>query len=197
MIAPLDYELLTILARRGRIPLIRTLKSFPERQFSINELARKACVPTMTTWRAVEEFRRAKIVKVRKIGNVRSVRITDEPSMLKMLRLVKDADPQKAAANDFAERISAHGWAVECRLFGSVGRGEHTLGEEVDIAVVFDDRQVSEEEARSEALRISKEIHAGTNVSVVPLCMSVKQMSRKGGLASELRDKEKIWSRDR
>ncbi len=193
----MDYELLTILARRGRIPLIRTLKSFPERQFSINELARTAGVPTMTTWRAVEEFRRAKIVKVRKIGNVSSVRITDEPAMLKMLRLVKDTDPQKAAAKDFAERISAHGWARECRLFGSVGRGEHMLGEEVDIAVVFDDRQVSEEEARSEAQRISKEIRVGTNVTVVPLCMSVKEMSRKGGLASELRDKETIWSRNR
>ena len=195
MIPPMDYELLKILARRGRIPLIRTLKSFPERQFSINELARTAGIPTMTAWRAVEEFRGAKIVRVRKIGNVRSVRITDDPAVLKMLRLVEDTDPQKAAARDFAKMISANGWAVECRLFGSVGRGEHLLGEEVDIAVVFDEALATEEQARSEATRISQEILRNTNVSVVPFCMSVKEMSRRGGLASELRDKETIWSR--
>lgn len=191
----MEYGLLTILARRGRIALIRTLKSFPDRQFSINELARTAGVPTMTTWRAVEELKGAKIVKVRKIGNVRSVRITDDASILKTLRLVEDTDPQKAAARGFADRVSDHHWAVECRLFGSVARGEHMLGEEVDIAVVFDDREISEEEARSEAQKISEEIRGSTNVSVVPLCMSMKDMSRRGGLASELRDKEMIWSR--
>jgi predicted nucleotidyltransferase len=191
----MEYGLLTILARRGRIALIRTLKSFPDRQFSINELARVAGVPTMTTWRAVEELRSAKIAKVRKIGNVRSVRITDDASVLRTLRLVEDTDPQKAAAKGFADRISVHGWAVECRLFGSVARGEHMLGEEVDIAVVFDDKEVSEEDAKSEAKAISDEIRGSTNVSVVPLTMSMKDMSRRGGLASELRDKEIIWSR--
>lgn len=191
----MEYGLLKILARRGRIALIRTLKSFPQRQFSINELSRIAGVPTMTTWRAVEELKCAKIVKVRKIGNVRSVRITDDPSVLRTLRLVEDTDPQKAAAREFADLISSNQWTTECRLFGSIARGEHMLGEEVDIAVVFDDRHISEEEARAEALRISEEVLKSTNVSVVPLCMSTKDMSRRGGLASELRDKEIIWSR--
>ena len=193
----MEYELLKILAKRGRISLIRTLKSFPDRQFSINELARVAEVPTMTTWRAVDELKRSKIVKVRKIGNVRSVRITDDASILRTLRLVEDIDPQKAAAREFASKVSDHRWAVECRLFGSVARGEHMLGEEVDIAVVFDDRSTSEEEAEAEAASISEEIRQKTNVSVVPLLMSTKDMSRRGGLASELRDKEILWSREK
>ncbi|UCE91371.1 MAG: winged helix-turn-helix transcriptional regulator [Methanobacteriota archaeon] len=191
----MEHRLLTILAKRGRIAIIRTLKSFPDRQFSINELARAAGVPTMTTWRAIEELRGAKIARVRRIGNVRSVRITGDQSVLRALRLVEDTDPQKAAAKEFAGRISVHGWAVECRLFGSVARGEHVLGEEVDIAVVYDDREVQEEAAKTAAMAVSDEIRQETNVSVVPLCMSMKEMSRRGGLASELRDKETIWSR--
>ena len=193
----LNQGTLVMLARSGRIDIVRTLKSFPDREFSINELARASGVPVMTTWRAVYDLRAAKIVTVRKVGNVRSVRMTADPSTLRMLRLVEDTDPQKAAARDFAERMSRNDWATECRLFGSIGRGEHVPGEEVDIAIVYDDDLASEETAKAAAATISQKILEGTNVTVVPLCISTKEMARRGGLAAELRDKEIIWSRRR
>jgi hypothetical protein len=34
-----------------------------------------------------------------------------------------------------------------------------------------------------------------TNVTIVPFCIALREMGRKGGLASELRDKEVIWGR--
>ncbi|UCE81403.1 MAG: nucleotidyltransferase domain-containing protein [Methanobacteriota archaeon] len=191
----LSQDVLAILARRGRIDVVRTLKSFPDTDFSINELARAAGVPVMTTWRAVNELKGAKIVKVRKVGNVRSVRITTDASTLRMLRLVEETDPQKAAARSFANMVSRNDWAMECRLFGSISRGEHIPGEEVDIAIVYDDGLASEEEAKATVARISERVLNETNVTVVPLCISTKEMSRKGGLAAELRDKETIWSR--
>ncbi len=191
----MDQGLLVILARRGRIDIVRTLKSFPDRDFSINELARVSGVPTMTTWRAVNELRKAKVAKVRKVGNVHSVRITSDASKLKMLRLVEDTDPQKASARRFAQEISEYDWAAECRLFGSIGRGEHIPGEEVDIAVVYDEKVVTEEAVRDAAAQLSQRLHRDTNVTVVPLCVSTKEMARRGGLAAELRDKEIIWAR--
>lgn len=192
----MDRALLEILARRGRVELIRTLKSFPDRDFTINELSRVSGVPTMTTWRAVGEFKSLSIVKVRKVGNARAVRITRDGDTLRLLRLIEDTDPQKAAARRFATIMSDRDWSVECRLFGSIGRGEHMPGEEVDIAVVFDDQKTSELEAKEAAREVAAEVKVETNVTVVPLCVSVREMGRKGGLASELRDKEKIWSRD-
>lgn len=191
----IDRDLLGILARRGRVHLIRTLKSFPERDFTINELSRVASVPTMTTWRAVEEFRKLGIVKVRKVGNAKAVRITGDEQKLRLLRLIEDTDPQKAAAREFAARIAETGWAVECRLFGSIARGEHMPGEEVDIAVVYDDKLLPEQEAKTATKQVAADVREETNVTVVPLCVSLREMGRKGGLASELRDKETIWSR--
>jgi predicted nucleotidyltransferase len=195
MKALIDHDLLEVLARRGRVQLIRTLKSFPDRDFTINELSRASGVPTMTTWRAVDDLRRLTIVKVRKVGNAKAVRITGDEQKLRLLRLIEDTDPQKAAARRFASLISGLDWAVECRLFGSIGRGEHLPGEEIDIAVVFDDRAVSEQDAKATARATASEVKDETNVSVVPLCISVRDMGRKGGLASELRDKETIWSK--
>jgi predicted nucleotidyltransferase len=191
----MDQGLLVILARRGRIDIVRTLKSFPDRDFSINELARVSGVPTMTTWRAVNELKGAKVIKVRKVGNVRSVRIASDASKLKMLRLVEETDPQKASARRFAHQISENDWATECRLFGSIGRGEHIPGEEVDIAVVYDERLATEETVKEAVAHVARRLHEETNVSVVPLCVSMKDMARRGGLAAELRDKEIVWAR--
>ncbi len=192
----IDQGLLAVLARRGRIELIRTLKSFPDRDFTINELSRTSGIPTMTTWRAVNEFKAMGIVKVRKVGNAKAVKITRDHGKLRLLRLIEDTDPQKAAAKEFASSVSELEWGVQCRLFGSIGRGEHLPGEEVDIAVVFDDQSVSEYEAKAATQTIASEIRRETNVTIVPLCVSVRDMGRRGGLAAELRDKEIIWSRE-
>ena len=191
----LDQALIAVLARTGRVELVRTLKAFPDRDFTINELARVARVPTMTTWRAVDELKKLRVVRVRKVGNARAVRITDDKEQLKRLRLVEDIDPQKSAAKEYSSRMAEFEWAVECRLFGSIGRGEHLPGEEVDVAIVYDQRLVGEDDAKAAAAEVARSVHEGTNVLVVPLCVSEKDMGRKGGLAAELRDKETIWSR--
>lgn len=194
MIYMLSRELISVLAKSGRIEILRTVKAYHDRQFTINELARTSGVPVMTTWRAVKELKRAGLIQTRRIGNSVAVSITDDPVKLRVLRGVPDTDPQKAAARSFADALSGHAWLVECRLFGTVGRGDHRPGEEVDVAVVYDD-SVSEEEAKAASSKAAEEVRAGTNVSVVPLCVSSKEMGRRGGLGSELREKETIWQR--
>jgi predicted nucleotidyltransferase len=189
----LSKEVLRTLAKSGRIDLIRTLKAYPDRDFTVNELARTARVPTMTAWRAVKELKRAGLVKTRKVGNATSVKITDDRERLRTLRMIPETDPQRGAALDFASRLGESPWLRECRLFGSIGRGEHSPGEEVDVAVVFDDQEVNEPEAREAASALAKSVMAETNVTIVPFTIALKEMGRKGGLASELRDKEVIW----
>jgi predicted nucleotidyltransferase len=120
--------------------------------------------------------------------------MTDDPGRLRILRSIPDTDPQKAAAMAFAEALSMHGWLSECRLFGTVGRGDHRPGEEVDVAVVYDD-SVSEELAKAAAAEAAEAVRQRTNVTIAPLCVSGKEMGRRGGLAAELRDKETVWAR--
>jgi predicted nucleotidyltransferase len=189
----LSKEVLRTLAKSGRIDLIRTLKAYPDRDFTVNELARTARVPTMTAWRAVKELKRAGLVKTRKVGNATSVKITDDRERLRTLRMIPETDPQRGAALDFASRLGESPWLRECRLFGSIGRGEHSPGEEVDVAVVYDDQAVNEPEAKEAASALAKSVMAETNVTIVPFTIALKEMGRKGGLASELRDKEVIW----
>lgn len=195
MIEMLTKEILEILAGSGRIDLIRTLRAYPDRDFTINELSRTAKVPAMTAWRSVQELKKAGFVKTRKVGNALSVKITDDRERLRTLRLIPETDPQRGAALSFASRLGGSPWLRECRLFGSIGRGEHSPGEEVDVAVVYDDATVSEADAREAASELAKAVLAETNVTIVPLTIAQKEMGRKGGLAAELRDKEVIWSR--
>jgi len=191
----LSKEILEILAKSGRIDLIRTLRAYPDRDFTINELSRTAKVPTMTAWRAVRELKKAGFIRTRKVGNALSLKITDDRERLRTLRLIPETDPQRGAALSFASRLGEKPWLRECRLFGSIGRGEHAPGEEVDVAVVYDDASISEIEAREAASELTKAVLAETNVAIVPSIIARKEMGRKGGLAAELRDKEVIWSK--
>lgn len=189
----ISRELMQILARKGRVEMIRTLKAFPDNDFSINELAKVAKVPTMTAWRSVKELKQAGFLKTRRVGNAVSVRISDDREKQRMLRLIPDTDPQRAGAGQFAKLLGKNHWLKECRLFGSIGRGEHSPGEEVDVAVVYDDGIITEVDAKAAAFAIAEAIKKETNVTIAPLFVPYREMTRKGGLASELRDKEVIW----
>ncbi len=191
----ISAEIIGILAKKGRIELIRTLKAFPDRDFTINELAKASGVPTMTAWRAVKELKKFGFVRTRKVGNAVSVAITEDREKLRTTRLVPETDPQRSAALLFARRLGQNAWVEECRLFGNIGRGEHAPGDDVDVAVIYSDTEMAAEHVKEKAAESAAQIRSETNVSVVPFCISGKEMSRKGGLASELRDKEVIFRR--
>ncbi len=186
---------MTILARKGRVEIIRALKSYPDRDFTINELSRTSRVPTMTAWRAVRELKKVGLVRTRKIGNAIGVTLTEDKERLRVLRMIPDTDPQRTAAKAYASRLGEQLWVRECRLFGSIGRGEHAPGEEVDVAVIYDDSSVTEGVAKETAASLAALVKEETNVTIVPLCLAQKEMTKKGGLAAELRDKECIWKR--
>ncbi len=191
----ISREFIRVLAKKGRIEIIRTLRAHHDHRFSINELSRTSGIPTMTVWRAVDELKGLGLIKTRTVGNSTSVRLTDDREKLRPLKILPDADPHKDAARSYSLMMSRYDWLEECRLFGTVGRGEHGPGEEVDIAVVFDDDKVTEQQAKEAAMSLSDEVKGRLNITVIPLCVAKRDMSRKGGLAAELREKETIWKR--
>jgi len=192
----ISHEILVTLARRGRVEIIRTLKSYPGSDFTINDLSRRAHVPAMTTWRAVKDLKKAGFVRARRVGNSVVVSMTDDKEHIRLLRMIPETDPQRVAALTYSRMLAEYSWVTECRLFGSIGRGEHAPGDEVDVAVVYREDEIPEEEARMKAKEMAEKLKIETNISIVPLCVPSKEMSRKGGLAAELRDKEIVFSRD-
>jgi predicted nucleotidyltransferase len=121
------------------------------------------------------------------------VSFADDKDLNRVLKLLPEADPHRTVAEVYARDLSGHDWLVECKLFGTVGRGEHGPGEDVDVAVVFDQSMISEDEVRTLTAAAAEQTKARTGIAVVPLCVSAEHMARRGGLASELRDKETIW----
>lgn len=186
---------MTALAKKGRIEAVRTLKAHHDREFTVNELARTAGIPVMTAWRAVKELKKIGIVRTRRVGNALSVTLSDDKERLKALRLIPDTDPFRTSAHLYAKALSENAWLMECRLFGNMGKGEHGPEDEVDVAVVYDQDRVGEHAAREVANTAAQRIKEETNVAIVPFCIAHKEMSRKGGLAAELRDKEIVWRR--
>lgn len=191
----LDRQFLMALAKKGRIEAVRTLKAHHDREFTVNELARTAGIPVMTAWRAVKELKKIGIVRTRRVGNALSVSLCDDKERLKALRLIPDTDPFRTSAHIYAKALSEHDWLTECRLFGTAGKGDHGPEDEVDVAVVYNQDKVGEQDARAAATAAAHRIKEETNIVIVPFCVAHKEMSRKGGLAAELRDKETIWRR--
>ena len=143
----------------------------------------------------MKDLKKAGFLKTRKVGNSMSVSLAAEHDKLRTLRLIPETDPHRSAAKEYSKRLGQQLWLVECRLFGTIGRGEHSPGDDVDIAAVFDENVAEEKEAKVTAIELAAEIKAETNVSIAPLLISQKDMAKRSGLAAELRDKEIIWRR--
>jgi len=191
----IDLEQISALARRGRIDIIRTLRQYPDRNFSINELAKVSRIPVMTCWRAVRELTGIGLLKVRKIANSSIVSLNITPELMRLLRQISDSDPHRYAALMFARQIGRLPGIVEARLFGRVAKGDHTPESEADIAVIFEHIKISQEDASAHADRIAKEVESLTGTRISPHLVRKDHLDQGRGFAAELRDKESLWRR--
>jgi len=65
-------EAIQLIKYSGSRQMLERLLKFPERQFTINELARESGVPFASAWRLVRRWEPAGIIETGKVG--RSVR---------------------------------------------------------------------------------------------------------------------------
>jgi len=189
----IDLVLISSLARRGRIDIIRSLRQYPNRDFSINELARVSRIPVMTCWRGVRELESLDILTLKKVANSEIVTLNQNADLIRFLRQIPDSDPHRYAARLFSTKLDQLPGIVEARLFGKVAKGDHAPDSETDIAVVFDGVQVSKEDATAHCNRIAKEIKSITGMTVQPHMIMKDHLDQGRGFAAELRDKEILW----
>lgn len=132
------YELL---AYKGAKVLFKTLASFPNRQFSINELAKTANLPFTSTWKLVQKFERAQVVETVIIGKSRAVRYKGSP-FSQILKGVVDASTSTQALSlpELKRILNAKKEIISAYLFGSVAKKSETLESDIDAALLLSKR---------------------------------------------------------
>src|SRR5881397_3764276 len=120
--------------------VLRTLFAASRTDLTIRELAIRSRVSYASTWRLVEDLRRLGAVRLDRIGPSRRVSVNEASPLLADLRSIAalEFSPHRHAARRFAELASRVHAVRTVILFGSVARGEETVGSDVDIAVVVD-----------------------------------------------------------
>lgn len=130
-------EAVELLRSRGARELFVTLRKFPEREFSINELAKTAGVPFATTWRTVGLWRSAGVVETGKLGRSVVVRYRDSPYARLMANILGiSASPQAFAVARLRVMLKRIKAVKRAYLFGSVARGEEKIRSDVDLALL-------------------------------------------------------------
>lgn len=132
------YELL---AYKGAKDLFNTLTSFPNRQFSINELAKTAGIPFTSAWKLVQKFERAQVVDTVIIGKSRAVRYRDSP-FSQILKSVADTSTstQALSLKELKRILDGKKEIESAYLFGSVAKKAETLESDIDVALLLSKR---------------------------------------------------------
>lgn len=135
-----DYRLLEYLTGAGRLQILEELVSYPTKRFTIASLARAGGAPLTSTWRAIQDLQHLGLVLVERIGPIAAVQAGIRSPLWKQVEGLVRADwsmPHERAFRFFEERTRKALPGVGVHLFGSVLRGTHEPGSDVDVEVVY------------------------------------------------------------
>ncbi|MBI5636171.1 nucleotidyltransferase domain-containing protein [Candidatus Micrarchaeota archaeon] len=121
----------------GSRELLKTLLMFPNRQFTINELAKEASVPFASAWRMVKRWEPAGLIVTGKVGKSVTVRLRKSEYLDSVSSLLKlSVSPQVFTAKAIRPLLAKENGIREAYLFGSVARGEEKLSSDIDVALL-------------------------------------------------------------
>ena len=113
------------------------LLKFPNRLFSINELAKQAGVPFASTWRLVQKWEPAGIIETGRVGRSVTVRLRKSEYVDSVASLLDASmSPQAFTSKALKELFARENGVKAAFLFGSVARGEETLASDIDVALL-------------------------------------------------------------
>jgi len=130
-------EALELLSYKGARQLFETLRAYPQRQFTINELSKAAKLPFTSTWKLVQKFEQAQIVDVVLVGKSRAVKYKETPFskiIAQMLRI--SVSPQALSLPELKRILKANRQVKEACLFGSVAVKKEKLESDIDVALL-------------------------------------------------------------
>lgn len=130
-------EAIELVKYRGSRKLLETLVKFPNRQFTINELAKEAGVPFASAWRLVRRWEPAGMIETGRVGRSVTVRLRRSEYLDSVLSLLKiSASPQAFTARALRAMLAGEERVKEAYLFGSVAKGDEKLESDIDVALL-------------------------------------------------------------
>ncbi|MFH0973353.1 MAG: nucleotidyltransferase domain-containing protein [Candidatus Micrarchaeota archaeon] len=155
---------LGLVAKRGRQELLKTLLEFPNREFTINELAKTAGVPFASAWRAVREWEQAGFIETRLVGRARLVRLRNKDYAARLLQASGFPSTQNAALEAVRKELEKEVGVKRAFVFGSVAEGKETPSSDVDLALLVS--------KRVDAYGLISRVFDATGCRLVPLQFS-------------------------
>lgn len=132
-------ETIQLIKYKGSRKLLETLVKYPNRQFTINELAKEAKVPFASAWRLVRKWEPAGMLETGKVGRSVTVRLRRSEYLDSVLSLLKmSMSPQAFTAHALRDLLAKDGGVREAYLFGSVAKGDEKLTSDIDIALLVE-----------------------------------------------------------
>lgn len=126
---------------KGSKALLETLVAFPERLFTISELAKVAKVPFSSAWRLVKKWEPAGIIQTGRIGGSVTVKLKKSEYADRVIELMRlSVSPQGFTVERLEEALRKTPGLKEAFLFGSVAKGQEKLDSDIDLAVWADGR---------------------------------------------------------
>ncbi|HLD62881.1 MAG TPA: nucleotidyltransferase domain-containing protein [Candidatus Norongarragalinales archaeon] len=132
-------EAIQLVKYAGSRKLLETLFKYPERQFTINELAKETGVPFASAWRLVKRWEQAGIIDTGRVGKSVTVRLHKSEYLDSVSSLLKlSLSPQAFTVRALKGWLAKERKIREAYLFGSVARGEERLSSDIDIALLVE-----------------------------------------------------------
>ncbi len=180
-----------LLRHRG---LLRVLLSNPARKYTVRELSQLSGIAYSTSWRTVEDLKAIGVVRTEQIGASQQITLNVDSPMIDDLRelVALELAPHRAAAREFASRVSELREVRRVILFGSVSERREDASSDVDVAVLLK-REIPR--VMDRIYEIVAEVQDRTGMKVVPIAISRSDIKADTQLGRGLRAGEVLFER--
>ena len=167
--------------------VIGALFKYPDREFTIRELARESGTPYATAWRLMQLLDSYGIIKTKKIGKATVCTLNKSSPYLKTIKQT----PHRMAFELFKNKIKIHPNVKKIYLFGSVATGRERPDSDVDIAIIVKKQFGAFEKWIN---KVMTEVLEKTQINIVPLVFTHKKIPRH--FKKEIEKGELVHERD-
>ncbi len=165
-------DALQLIKYSGSREMLETLLKFPNRMFTINELARESRVPFASAWRLVRKWEPAGIIETGKVGKSVTIKLHKSEYVDLIASLLKiSASPQAFTVSSIKGLLAKEKGVKEAYLFGSVAKGEENLTSDIDVAILAT--------KNFEPNQLVYSVYEKYGTKIVPLVFSTKKEINK------------------
>ncbi len=163
-----------MLDSKSKIRILRLLFRFPEREFTEREVARQIKMSPNTVNLALNNLRKTNVFIYKRIGRTHSYRCDADSVLFPLFKELFDGERQMRdeLVSLLKEELEGAG---TCILFGSFARYEEEFDSDLDLLIVTDDKDETQEKLES----LAEELLRRYSITLMPILLSSKELTEK------------------